>query len=165
MPHLTPSVTRGGFGGTSIDPMSSKSRYPLHLAKNVLNVSKLQLTRYVGFSMTFRPCLQAAPKSISLLTFALLKVRNGACSQFCLCRQKAPGGCEFALRTLSPRGKPRGREPEFGNRDWSRVRKWDRVGTRELLGPTGTGTVNFHREQKVGSLACDGQNIPPYRHV
>mgnify|MGYP000891176724 CR=1 FL=1 len=50
-------------------------------------------------------------------------------------------------------------------RDWSRVRKWDRVRTRELLGPTGTGTVNFHREHKVGSLAYDGQNIPPYRHV
>ena len=26
-------------------------------------------------------------------------------------------GCEFALRTLSPRGRPRGREPEFGNRE------------------------------------------------
>ena len=50
-------------------------------------------------------------------------------------------------------------------RDWSWVRKWARVGTRELLGPTRTGTVNFHREHKVGSLAYDGHNIPPYRHV
>jgi len=34
-------------------------------------------------------------------------------------------------------------------RDWSWVRKWARVGTRELLGPTRTGTVNFHREHKT----------------
>ena len=63
-----------------------------------------------------------------------------------------------SLNTFVPEGVLR-------NRDWSRVRKWNRVGTRELLGPSGTGTVNFHREHKVGSLAYDGHNIPPYRHV
>ena len=47
-------------------------------------------------------------------------------------------------------------------RDWSRVRKWDRVGTRELLGPTGTGTVNFHREQKVGSCWQPSVRRPEY---
>jgi hypothetical protein len=31
-------------------------------------------------------------------------------------------------------------------RDWSQVRKWARVGSLELLGPTGTGTVKFHCE-------------------
>ena len=44
-------------------------------------------------------------------------------------------------------------------RDWSRVRKWDRVGTRELLGPTGTGTVKFHREQNVRMTARISRHI------
>ena len=44
-------------------------------------------------------------------------------------------------------------------RDWSRVRKWARVGTRELLGPTGTGTVKFHREQIVRTTARISRDI------
>jgi hypothetical protein len=34
-------------------------------------------------------------------------------------------------------------------RDWSQVRKWARVGSLELLGPTGTGTVKFHCEHNL----------------
>ena len=60
----------------------------------------LPIDKYGG-KERMRPCLQAAPKSISLLTFALLKVRNGARSQFCLCRQKTTDhGCQLAVRTF-----------------------------------------------------------------